>query len=271
MKVETLHIFPQYPNADLVVYLHDEIERVPPTPRRAMIVCPGGGYGFLSDREDEVVALAWLAEGFQAFVLHYGIGEHAQNFEPLIEACLAIRHVREHAGEYNVDPDHIFITGFSAGGHAAAAAGVLWDHEAVRAAFGNVPTRMGRPDGILPCYPVISAGEFAHRESFLQLAGRRSTRDEQMNFSLENFVDETTPPAFLWHTSDDNCVPIQNSLLFAAALAEHHIPFELHVYPHGAHGLSLCDERTWAGNPAMLNGVAKGWFDLAVRWAKELA
>jgi len=271
MKVETLHIFPQYPNADLVVYLHDEIERATPKPRRAMIVCPGGGYGFLSDREDEVVALAWLAEGFQAFVLHYGIGEHAQNFEPLIEACLAIRHVREHAGEYNVDPDHIFITGFSAGGHAAAAAGVLWDHEAVRAAFGNVPTRMGRPDGILPCYPVISAGEFAHRESFLQLAGRRSTRDEQMNFSLENFVDETTPPAFLWHTSDDNCVPIQNSLLFAAALAEHHIPFELHVYPHGAHGLSLCDERTWAGNPAMLNGVAKGWFDLAVRWAKELA
>ena len=115
MKIEALHIFPQYPQADLTVYLHEEIERVPPAPRRAMIVCPGGGYGFLSDREDEVVALAWLAEGFQAFSLHYGIGEHAQNYEPLIEACLAIRHVREHAKEYNVDPEHIFITGFSAG------------------------------------------------------------------------------------------------------------------------------------------------------------
>ncbi|MBQ7398484.1 MAG: alpha/beta hydrolase, partial [Clostridia bacterium] len=115
MKVETLHIFPEYPNADLTVFLHTEIERVPPTPRRAMIVCPGGGYGFLSDREDEVVALAWLAEGFQAFILHYGVGEHAKNYEPLIEACLAISHIREHASKYNVDPDHIFITGFSAG------------------------------------------------------------------------------------------------------------------------------------------------------------
>lgn len=269
MKVETLHIFPDYPNADLTVYLHTEIERVPPTPRRAMIVCPGGGYGFLSDREEEVVALAWLAEGFQSFVLHYGIGEHAQNFEPLIEACTAIRHIREHAEEYNVDPDHIFITGFSAGGHAAAAAGVLWDHEAVRAVFGSVPTRLGRPDGILPCYPVISAGEWAHRGSFVALAG--PDVDAQQAFSLENFVNETTPPAFLWHTSDDGCVPVQNSLLFASALAKYHIPFELHVYPHGAHGLSLCDKRTWADNPYLVNERAAGWFDLAVRWAKELS
>lgn len=270
MKIEALHIFPQYPHADLTIYLHEEIERVPPTPRRAMIVCPGGGYGFLSDREDEVVALAWLAEGFQAFSLHYGIGEHAQNYEPLIEACLAIRHVREHAEEYNVDPDHIFITGFSAGGHLAASAGVLWDHPAVKAAFGDTPTRLGRPDGILPCYPVITAGEHAHRGSFLALAGMDSTPEEQMAFSLENFVNETTPPAFLWHTSDDPSVPVQNSLLFTSALAKYHIPFELHIYPHGAHGLSLCDERTWANNPGLLNEIAAGWFDLAVRWAKEI-
>ncbi len=271
MKVETLHIFPQYPQADLTAYWQAEEGNTAGKSRRAMIVCPGGGYGFLSPREDEPVALAWLAEGFQAFVLHYGIGEHARHYEPLIEACLAIRYVREHAAEYNVDPDHIFITGFSAGGHAAAAAGVLWDHEAVRAAFGDVPTRMGRPDGILPCYPVITAGEHAHRVSFVQLAGADSTLEEQMDFSLENFVNEGTSPAFLWHTSDDNCVPIENSLLFATALAKYHIPFELHVYPHGAHGLSLCDERTWAGYQGYINPVAGGWFDLAARWAKELA
>ena len=270
MKIEALHIFPQYPHADLTVYLHEEIERVPPAPRRAMIVCPGGGYGFLSDREDEVVALAWLAEGFQAFSLHYGVGEHARNYEPLIEACLAIRHVREHAKEYNVDPDHIFITGFSAGGHLAASAGVLWDHPAVKAAFGDTPTRMGRPDGILPCYPVITAGEHAHRGSFLALAGADATMEEQMAFSLETIVNETTPPAFLWHTSDDPSVPVENSLLFCSALAKYHIPFELHVYPHGAHGLSLCDERTWVNNPGLLNEIAAGWFDLAVRWAKGI-
>ena len=266
MKIETLPLFPQYPNADLTVYLHADEPAT--APRRAMIVCPGGGYGFLSPREDEPVALAWLAEGFQAFVLHYGTLEHAKNYEPLIEACLAICHIREHAAEYNVDPNHIFITGFSAGGHAAAAAGVLWDHEAVRAAFGDVPTQMGRPDGILPCYPVISAGEHAHRGSFVQLAGEDTVA--QQAFSLENFVNETTPPAFLWHTSDDGAVPVQNSLLFTMALAKYGIPFELHVFPHGPHGLSLCDERTWAGNPGYLNPLVAKWFAMAVRWAKEI-
>lgn len=270
MKIETLPIFPQYPHADLVAYLHREMTRVPPTPRRAVIVCPGGGYHGLSEREDEAVALAWLNAGFQAFVLHYGICEHARNYEPLIEACLAIRHVREHAEEYNVDPEHILITGFSAGGHLAASAGVLWDHPAVRAAFGETPTRAGRPDGMILCYPVITAGEHAHKGSFLNLAGKESGYDEQKEYSLELAVNETTPPVFLWHTADDGNVPVENSLLFAGALSEHRIPFELHVYPHGIHGLSLCDERTWVGNPALLSPAAATWFSHAVRWAKEL-
>ena len=89
MNVETLHIFPQYPNANLVAYRHTEMAGVTPTPRRAIIICPGGGYFALAQREDEPVALAWLNAGFQAFVLHYGIGEHARHYEPLIEACQA--------------------------------------------------------------------------------------------------------------------------------------------------------------------------------------
>jgi acetyl esterase/lipase len=270
MKIETLHVFPSYPNANLVAYLHTEPSHFPSTPRRTVIICPGGGYHALSWREDEAVALAWLNAGFQAFVLHYGICEHARNYEPLIEACLAIRYLREHAAEYNVDPEHILITGFSAGGHLAASAGVLWDHAAVRAAFGDVPTRLGRPDGMVLCYPVITAGKHAHRGSFLNLAGKESSYDEQKEYSLELSVSETTPPAFLWHTADDNCVPVENSLLFASALSEYNVPFELHIYPHGVHGLSLCDERTWENNPALLSPVASGWFELAVRWAKGL-
>ena len=270
MKIEALSIFPAYPHANLVAYLHTEMTRACSAPRRAVIICPGGGYFALSQREDEPVALAWLNAGFQAFVLHYGIGEHARDHEPLIEACLAIRHVREHASEYNVDPEHILITGFSAGGHLAASAGVLWDHPAVRAAFGDVPIRLGRPDGMVLCYPVITAGEYAHRGSFLNLAGKDSTPEEQKDYSAELFVSQDTPPAFLWHTADDACVPVENSLLFAAALARKSVPFELHIYPHGAHGLSLCDQRTWVKNPALLSPVAAGWFDLAVRWAREI-
>ena len=102
------------------------------TPRRAVIVCPGGGYSGLSDREDEVIAAQYLAAGFATFILHYGVKENAKDFQPLKEAALAIKHVRENAAHYNVDPDYVFISGFSAGGHLAASAGVFWDHPAVK-------------------------------------------------------------------------------------------------------------------------------------------
>ncbi|MBR0443474.1 MAG: alpha/beta hydrolase [Clostridia bacterium] len=269
MKHETLHIFPNRPWADLITYLHESVPGKPYPPRRAMIVCPGGGYAHLSTREDEPIALTWANAGFQTFILHYGINENAKNFGPLVEACLAIRYVREHAEAWNIDPDRIFITGFSAGGHLAASAGTLWDHEAVRAAFGDVPTRMGRPDGTVLCYHVISSGEFAHRGSMYHLTRQDATDEEQAPYSLENFVDADTAPSFLWHTANDPVVPSMNSILYAAALAKRSIPYELHIYPDGVHGLSLCDERTWDNVPALINPVAHGWVELAVRWAKN--
>lgn len=270
MKHETLHIFPDRPWVDLVTYLHEPVPGKPCAPRRAMIVCPGGGYAFLSEREDEHIALTWMNAGFQTFVLHYGVNENAKNYGPLIEACLTIRYVREHAKEWNVDPDHIFITGFSAGGHLAASAGTLWDHEAVRAAFSDVPTRMGRPDGTVLCYPVITSGQYAHRGSMYKLTHEGASDEEQAQFSLENFVNTDTAPAFLWHTANDPAVPSMNSLLYASAMAKCGVPYELHIYPDGVHGLALCDERTWDNNPALLNPVAWGWVELALRWAKNL-
>ena len=267
MKHEVLKFLPDHPWADLTSYINGNRT---PKPRRAMIVCPGGGYAHLSYREDEPIALAWMAEGFQVFVLHYGINENAKNFTPLIEACSAVRYVREHAADYNVDPERIFITGFSAGGHLAASAGTLWDHAAVRAAFGNTPTTMGRPDGTVLCYPVISAGAAAHRGSIDNLTSPDATEQERAAYSLENFVDERTAPSFLWHTANDPVVPSLNALLYAAALAERKIAYELHIYPDGVHGLGLCDERTWDGVPPLINPVPSGWFKLAVRWANEL-
>lgn len=267
MKIEVLHICPDRPWSDLTAYLNTNRAV---KPRRAIIVCPGGAYSHLSYREDEPIALAWVAEGFQTFVLHYGINENAKSFGPLIEACSAIRYVREHAAEYDIDPARIFITGFSAGGHLAASASTLWDHAAVRAAFGDTPTQMGRPDGAILCYPVISAGEYAHRGSMYNLTREGATAEEQAPFSLENFVGDQTPPTFLWHTANDGGVPAMNSLLYASALAKHKIPYELHIYPDGVHGLALCDERSWDGVPPLINPVAAGWFDLAVRWANAL-
>lgn len=267
MKIQTLPVFTDRPWAKVTAYLNENRSTAP---RRAMIVCPGGGYAHLAFREDEPIAMMWASEGFQTFVLHYGINENAKNFGPLVEACTAIRYVREHAAEMNVDPDHIFITGFSAGGHLAASAGTLWNHAAVKTAFGDIPTRMGRPDGTVLCYPVITAGEFAHRGSMYNLTRQDATAEEQAPYSLENFVDENTSPSFLWHTANDPAVPSMNSILYAAELAKRKIPYELHIYPDGVHGLSLCDERSWDGVPPLINPVAADWIHNAVRWAKEL-
>ena len=274
MKIEQLPIYPALPHCSLTLYRHEEnIPTVPP--RRAVIVCPGGGYVMLSGREDEIVALQYAAAGFQVFLLHYGVGEHSANFAPLVQACSAIRYIREHAAELHVRPDRIFITGFSAGGHLSASAGTMYRHDAVKKAFmaqyGDENIELGRPDGMILCYPVITSGSYAHRGSFLMLCGDTNATEEAMReFSAELWVNDHTPPTFLWHTSDDNGVPVQNSLLFSAALAEHHIPFECHIYPHGAHGLSLCDQRTWADNPGLLSPTAAPWIDLAIRWAREL-
>lgn len=274
MTIERLPVYPERPGCALTLYRHTEL--IPDAPlRHAIIVCPGGGYQFLSGREEEIIAMQYAAAGLQAFVLHYGVGEHAANYVPLIQACSAIRYIREHAQELNVRPDRILITGFSAGGHLAASASTMYRHDAVKAAFltyfGDENTALGRPDGSILCYPVISSGVYAHRGSFWMLCGSADASEEAMReFSAELLVDNDTPPAFLWHTANDNVVPVQNTLLYASALAAHGVPFECHVYPDGPHGLALCDERTWVNSPAFLCPAAAPWIDRAIRWAKQL-
>lgn len=274
MKIESLPIYPALPDCSLTLYRHEELTENAPA-RRAVIVCPGGGYVELSKREDEIIALQYAAAGFQALVLRYGVGKNAANYTPLKQACCAIRYLREHADEFNIQPDRIFITGFSAGGHCAAAASTMYKHDAVKEAFleyfGDDNVTLGRPDGSILCYPVISSGIYGHRGTFLMLCGDSNATDDAMReFSTELWVDADTPPAFLWHTSTDEAVPVQNSLLYSMALLTHKIPVECHIYPHGVHGLALCDERTWVGNPAFLSPAALPWIDHAIRWARQL-
>ena len=237
-----------------------------PSPCRAIIVCPGGGYVGLSPRESEVIAVQYVAAGFATFVLSYGVKENAANYRPLKQVALAIRHVRENAAKYNVDPNYVFTCGFSAGGHLAATAGVLWNIPQVKEALGDAPEGINRPTGMILCYPVITAGDFAHKGSFHKLCGSKEAAQADMDrFSLELHVDETTPPAFIWHTWSDNIVPIKNALLMAEAMTDAGVPFELHVYPDGPHGLALCNEQT-----RMLNPHCEGWIKLAIRWVKDL-
>ena len=279
---KTFELSPDYRGATITAYIVDNTPELKLAPRRAVIVCPGGGYRFLSDREAEPIVMQFLAKNMNVFLLRYTVGQQktetsagAVGYAPLIEAGLAIKFVRDHAEEYGTDPSKVFILGFSAGGHVAASAGTLWNIPEVRDAIGvsagECPEGINRPDGTIICYPVITGGDKAHKGSVKNFSGHNDLTDEDIErFSLELHVDDTTAPAFIWHTASDTTVPVENSLMYATALSAHKIPFELHIFPAGKHGLSLCNEFTYSQNPAMVVPHAECWIDLAVKWAKEL-
>ena len=177
-------------------------------------------------------------------------------------------YIRAHGGEWAIDPQRVFVCGSSAGGHLAASLGVHWDKELVWKGAG-IPFGENRPAGTILMYPVISSGEKQHVGSFHNLMGETETPELREFLSLEKQVSGNTPPAFLWHTFEDPSVPVENSLLYAAALAEHHIPFELHVYPRGGHGLALANELTSLGDPALVVPECQEWVANAIRWVKS--
>ncbi len=208
----------------------------------AIIICPGGGYGHLSKREDEPIALQYLAANYATFILNYSVNEDAGFPRCLLEALTAIKTVREHAEEWEIDPEKIAMLGFSAGGHLTATVGAYWNSPLAEEALGN--TDLFKPNALLLSYPVITSGEWAHRGSFDLLVGKDASEDLLEKVSIEKQVTASYPPTFLWHTATDGAVPVQNSILMANALADQEIPFELHIYPRGPHGLALSDERT---------------------------
>lgn len=274
MIYETINLWEEHPEATLTTYVVDNTPELKLTPRRTVVVCPGGGYHFLSDREAEPIVVQFLQAGFNVFLLRYSIEPLAGNYAPLIEAAKAIKYVRENAAKYNTDPDKIFIAGFSAGGHLACSAGTLWNIPEVRDAIGvtsgEAPEGINRPNGMILSYPVITGGDKAHKRSIKNVAGHEELTEEDIRkFSLELHVDETTAPAFIWHTFTDTVVPVENSLMFASALAAKKVPFELHIYPEGPHGLSLCNEFTRSGSDRTINPHAEGWMELAIRWVRD--
>jgi acetyl esterase/lipase len=207
-----------------------------------------------------------------AYILRYTTKEDAANYAPLIQAALAIKLVRERAEEDNTDPTQVYIVGFSAGGHLAASAGIYWNipevRDAVGVSSGDAPEGINRPDGMVLCYPVIiSDDDYTHLGTRNAFCGTDTPTDEEKAcFSLDLHVDDTTPPAFIWHTFTDAAVPVENSLRFMNAMAAKERPFEAHIYPHGVHGLSLCNEEVSEGREDRLEPHAAGWIDLAIKW-----
>lgn len=209
--------------------------------RPTILLCPGGGYRMVSQREAEAIAVHFLPEGYNVFVLTYSVHPHGFPTQ-LREVAAAMELIYENADRWNVDTGRIAIMGFSAGGHLAAHYTNSFDCPEIRAVF---PESKPVQASIL-CYPVITSREgLCHQGSFENLVGHFPLTDgENEKFSCDRLVTDRTPPAFLWHTAADQAVPVANSLLYAQALSEHKIPFALHIYPHGPHGLATVDAQT---------------------------
>lgn len=251
----------------LYTYVLDSPDFLKGKKRPAVLICPGGGYSHTSDREAEAVAIQMNAMGFHAFILRYSCAP-SRFPTPQLEAAASMLLLRNRAEEWNLDTEKIVILGFSAGGHLAASIGTLYEKELLTGPLKTEPEKI-RPAGMILCYPVITAGEFAHRGSFTCLLGDRE--EELSEFvSLENQVSEDTPPAFLWHTFEDGSVPVENTLLFANAMRKAGVPFELHIYPRGGHGLSLANEETSAPGGNTIVPECQNWITMAGDWIRRL-
>ncbi len=204
----------------------------------AVVVCPGGGYQMLADHEGRPVA-EWLNSiGVAAFVLKYRIAPRYHHPAPMLDAARALRTVRARAAEWGIDPRRIGILGFSAGGHLASTAATHFD--AGRADSADAIERVSsRPDLVILIYPVITMREQTHGGSKRNLIGEHPDPRLVALMSNDEQVTKETPPAFLIHTVNDDAVPVENSLLFAAALRRAGVPYEMHLYERGPHGFGL--------------------------------
>lgn len=252
----------------LTTYLIDTPEGLLIKERPLVLICPGGGYNHVSPREGEFLALQFAALGCHTAVLRYSVSPAVYPTQ-LLELAKAVALLREHAGEWHIQKDKILLQGSSAGGHLAASLGCFWKEELLREALQVKDAEMFRPDGLILSYPVITSGEFAHRDSFVKLLGDRyETLLDKM--SLENQVNDETPKTFLWHTFEDQAVPVENSLLFMQALRRKNIPFEGHIYPKGGHGLGLGNELTCSEGGKELQPEVSTWVSLAGTFIKNL-
>lgn len=208
--------------------------------RPAVIVVPGGGYAMVSKREGQPVAMGFLDRGFQVFILSYLVAPDGVRYpEQLLEVASATDYVKKHAKEFFVNPDEVFVVGFSAGGHLTGNLAIEYASASEKAGveLDCKPTAVGL------CYPVISKNH-GHQGSYANLMeGYTEEAKEELlkTLNLDEAVCESTPPAFIWATANDTSVPADNALRYALALAKKGVEYELHVYPRGNHGLSRGD------------------------------
>lgn len=247
--------------AELECWLHAPSREMPDrTLRPALVIVPGGAYGNVSDRECDPAASMFFSKGYHTFILRYAVREHAKGGRPIINIAQAISTIRRHANEWGVIPQSIAACGFSAGGHLATA-GALFSNDKELLSKAKCHQGENEINALILCYPVITSGQFAHRQSFENLGSIHSDDEIALKYSLEHRVTSNMPPVFVWHTVADTLVPVENSLLLISALRQHGIPFEAHLFEEGAHGESVCTAEV-----GRAGSTCAPWFDMAIHW-----
>lgn len=220
-------------------YIHDD-DKVRP----CLFLIPGGGYCMVCNVEGEPVADVFNEMGMNVIVLTYTTDITMSiplKMQPLMDASRAIRYIRKNCDRFKIDPDKITVMGFSAGGHLSASLSVHYgDVEDVNLEYNKYSNK---PNGTILGYPVITSGEKTHEGSIISLVGNNPSDEELNYFSLEKHVTKDTPPCFCWQTVEDDCVPIENSMLYTNALQENGVPHAFYAFPHGRHGLSVLSDR----------------------------
>ena len=226
----------------IVSYIHED-KKVRP----CMLVVPGGGYRYVSSTEADPVARTFYAAGYNVFVLAYTVNylDEPLKLQPLMDIARAVRIIRYHAEKCSVDPDKMAVCGFSAGAHLCASLCVHYSD--ISDPDPKYAPISARPDAAVLGYPVITSGEYAHKDSFTALLGADAGEKELEYMSLEKHVTGDMPPCFLWQTASDESVPVENSYLFAMACRKAGVPFAHHVFSEGIHGMSVATEEWLEG------------------------
>lgn len=249
-------------------YIHDiSTEGFQLTKRPAIIVLPGGAYAFLSDREAEPVALTFLKEGFNTFVLNYSVGDYSKFPNPLDDVSKAIWEVRKNADEWGIDPNAIALMGFSAGAGISAMAATQWNTSGLAERLG-IPVGGNKPNAAILGYGAASNLSIVDDPSVFKpdFLGKIAI-DRTPQLEVVNYVGPHTPPLFIWHNRYDEYVPSINPLLMAETMQKHNLPYELHLFQGGVHGMSvnnnLSDYKSTNNSRSKSVGM---WVQLCTYW-----
>ncbi len=261
-----------YLSEDKRAYLDAYITDLKRNVHDAMLVIPGGGYSHCcSDKEGEAIALAFLAKGFNAFVLNYRVEDGDRYPNQLCDAAYALLHIKKNAEKYNINPERVFAVGFSAGGHLLGTLATISERENVLELL-NADKEAFKLAGAIFSYPVLTALHKTHEGSFSRLTGKAFadiTNSEKTELSVENHITANAPPAFIWHTAEDKSVPLNGTFALAQAYIDAGRPMTLRVYPYGVHGIALANEVTDM-NGILIEPIAAHWVDEALEWIKTL-